>query len=359
MKKFIIFILVILILFAVSFGGVVYFYYDSLKPVSENDVTVTFEVLPNDTFATIGERLESSGLIKSDLFYKVYVKLNNPTNLQVGPYLLNQNMSVSEIIEVLSSNNTYNPDAISVTFREGLNMRHIALIIEDNTVNTYDEVLNLLEDEAYIDSLINEYWFLTEEIKNDEIYYPLEGYLFPNTYSFSSDDISVEEIFKKMLDQTDVILTEFKTNIENSDYTIHEMLTMASIIELEAATADYRNGVAGVFYNRLEDNWSLGSDVTTYYAIKVDVSERDLYQSELDDVNAYNTRSSSMAGKLPVSAICNPGLDSIEAAINPTISDYYYFVADIDSVTHFTKTYTEHNNKINELKAAGKWYEYN
>ena len=136
------------------------------------------------------------------------------------------------------------------------------------------------------------------------------------------------------------------------------MLTLASIIELEASNADDRAGVAGVFYNRLEDGWSLGSDVTTYYAAKVDLSERDLYQSEIDDVNDYNTRPVAMAGKLPIGPICNPSIMSIKAAIKPTEHNNYFFVADKNGKTYFSKTNSEHINTVNTLKKEGLWFEY-
>lgn len=91
----------------------------------------------------------------------------------------------------------------------------------------------------------------------------------------------------------------------------------------------------------------------------MDFSERDLYWSEINDVNAYNTRPAAMAGKLPVGPICSPSRDSIEAVLKPESHDYYYFVADKTGKTYFMKTGQEHEAKVNELKASGLWYEYN
>ena len=105
-------------------------------------------------------------------------------------------------------------------------------------------------------------------------------------------------------------------------------------------------------------NISIIEKPTTYYGIKVDVSERDLYQSEIETFNDYNTRHAKMAGKLPIGPICIPSIDSIKAAISPTSHNYYYFVADKNKKTYFFKTYNEHINKINELKRNGLWYEY-
>ena len=135
--------------------------------------------------------------------------------------------------------------------------------------------------------------------------------------------------------------------------TIHQILTLASLVEQEAVTKEDRALVAGVFYNRLKINMSLGSDVTTYYAAKKTLKES-LTKEELTDCNGYNTRCLTMKG-LPVGPIANPSLTSIEAALNPTQNDYYYFVADTSKKVYFNKTINEHNQTIAKLKKEGKW----
>ena len=107
--------------------------------------------------------------------------------------------------------------------------------------------------------------------------------------------------------------------------------------------------IAGVFYNRLNANMPLGSDVTTYYANKIELGERDLTSSELNTYNPYNTRGPGMNGKLPVGAISNFGESSLKAVLNPDDNDYYYFVADCNGKVYLTKNSTEHNNIINKL----------
>ena len=119
-----------------------------------------------------------------------------------------------------------------------------------------------------------------------------------------------------------------------------------------------RKNVASVFYNRLEKGISLGSDVTTYYSVKIDMGDRDLYQKEIDSYNPYNTRGPNMEGKLPVGPIASVGKASLEAAIEPSDTDYLFFVADSSGNLYFTKTNSEHVQVINELKNKVKWYEY-
>lgn len=358
MSKVIKFLIAIIIFIIVAIIFVFLAYSNQISAVSNESVKVDFEVKENSTYLTIASELKEKDLIKSELFYKVYIKINNPNNLQKGKYVLDKNMSVKEIIEVFSKGNNYNPDVITLTFKEGINMRGIVKVISENTNNSAEDVYNLLKNEEYLNQIIDKYWFLTDEIKNDKIYYSLEGYLYPDTYEYLNKDVSVNEIFEKMLNKMDTVLTTYKEDLLNSKYSIHEILTLASIIELEAAGTDDRAGVAGVFYNRLNNNWSLGSDVTTYYAVKIDMSERDLYQSELDAVNAYNTRSSSMAGKLPISPICIPSLESIKATLYSTTHNYFYFVADKNKKTYFNENYDGHVRTISKLKEENLWFTY-
>lgn len=334
----------------------VVFYNLNLRAVSSSSSEVEFEV-DGGYYNTI-PKLKKAGLIRNELCFKIYVKMHNLNEIQKGKYILNKNMSVKDIVEVFSKGNTYNPDVITITFNEGRHMRYIAKTISENTNNTENDVFDLLKNTEYLNEIINDYWFIDNSILNNEIYYSLEGYLYPETYEFRSKDVTVKEIFKTMLDQMDKKLEPYKSDIQNNKYTVHQILTLASIVEVEGKNVDDRKEIAGVFFNRLNAGMSLGSDVTTYYAAKVDMGERDLYKAELDSVNAYNTRSASMAGKLPVGPICNPRIESIVAVLKPYVNDYYYFVADKNGKVYFTKTYSEHSSKVNELKQAGLWYMY-
>lgn len=337
------------------------YYKVSLEPVDKNSKEeITLEVKKGDTYYSLASELKQKDVIKSELTYKIYLKLNRPSDIKAGTYKLSKSNSVSDIVHILSNDGIYtNPDEITIKFLEGKHMRYMAKVIDSNTNNTVSDVSKLLKDKDYLNSLIDEYWFIDKSILNKDIYYSLEGYLYPNTYNFTNKDVTVKDIFKKMLDEMDKKLSPYKQDIINSKYSAHEILTLASIVEVEGGNSTDRAGIAGVFYNRLNSKWSLGSDVTTYYAAKVELSERDLYQKEIDDKNAYNTRSDYLAGKLPVGPICNPSIDSIKAVLYPKKSSYYYFVADKNGKTYFTKTYQEHLAKRDELIRAGLWYNYN
>lgn len=332
-------------------------YYKVNMAGTSNSDTKKIVNIEEGTINDIAKTLKDNNLIKNVSIFKVYIKLTNKSNLKAGTYELSENMGVEKIVKILEKGTKYNPNEISITFKEGINIRKIATLISENTNNSYDDVIKKASDETFIDTLINKYWFLTEDIKNKNIYYSLEGYLFPDTYRFNNREVTTEEIFTKMLDEMDKKLSKYKDEINKSDLSVHEIITLASIVELEGAKATDRKGVAGVFYNRLASSAypTLGSDATTYYASKIDDWSYSLTYKELNDCkNKYNTRCSSNTG-LPIGPICNPGIESIEATINPDKHEYYYFVADCNGKVYLTKNSTEHNNIINKLKKEDNW----
>ncbi len=327
-----------------------------LSPVSSKSDIISFEVDSGASVYNVGKKLEKQGIIRNYLAYKIYVKLKSVNEYKAGTYKIDKSFSTKKIIELLS-NGDYEKSGIRITFKEGNTIKAVAKEIAKKTNISEEQVYDKLKNNAYIDSLISKYWFLTNDIKKSDIYYPLEGYLFPDTYSFNNN-VNIEEIIEIMLNQTDKIFSKYKSQIDSSSYTIHELATLASIVEKEGIYSEDRKMIAGVFLNRLKSGMSLGSDVTTYYAFKVDLGQRDLTKGEINTYNPYNTRGPSMAGKLPIGPISNFSESSFVAALEPTLNDYYYFVADKSGKTHFTKTYAEHNRLIQELKAAGNWLEW-
>lgn len=355
MKKVIILIIaVILLILICALGTYKILTMPASKSIEEKEV-----VIPMGSGASqIGAILKENNLIKSKLAFRIYVKLHKVSNFQAGTYYLKESMDLKQITEMLQTGKMYDSNQITLTYLEGKPIWWLVKTISAKTNNTEEDIYALLEDEEYIDTLIQKYWFITDEIKNKDIYYPLEGYLFPDTYAIANKDTKPEEIFEKMLDKMESVLEPYKEEIEESKYNVHELLTLASIIETEGTNDKDRKDVSSVFYNRLDAGMSLGSDVTTYYSVKEDIGKRDLYQKEIDTYNPYNTRGPNMEGKLPVGPISSVGKVSIEAAIEPSKTDYLFFVADKNGKLYFTKTNTEHVQVINELQNSGMWYEY-
>ncbi len=358
-KKVVIILSIIVAIIIIVIGSAFAWYNISLNPVNKDDMTsYNIEIPMGSGSSTIAKKLKNEGLIKNELAFKIYVKLNKISNFQAGTYDLTKNLSVKEIAEILQTGKVHGKDSISITFVEGKNMRWVANKIAENTNNSEEDVYSLLENEEYINSLIEKYWFLTDDIKNEDIYYPLEGYLFPDTYEFENKDIKVEKIFETLLNQMDKKISTYKEDIEKSKYSIHKILSVAAIIENEAVFDKDRKDIAGVIYNRLKENMAIQSDVTTYYAFKIEMGSRDLYSSEINKYNPYNTRGPNMTGKLPVGPISMVSIASIEAAINPNENNYIYFVADKNGKVYFTRTYDEHLEKVNELKNSGLWIQF-
>jgi UPF0755 protein len=329
-------------------------YTSALKPTGVYSENVIVTIPEGTGVSGIANILFEEGLIKNTLVFKIYSKINELTNLQAGKYEFTGAENVPEILEKMANGDVVS-DEINITFIEGKNIKWYAKLIAEKTNNTEEDVYNLLADEDYIDSLIEKYWFLTDEIKDENIYYPLEGYLLPDTYTFENEDVSVETIFNVILNFTEKYLDTVKDNLT---YTVHQTLTLASMAEMEGKSDEDRAEIVGVFLNRISQKMSLGSDVTTYYAFGVDMADGDLTKEQINTYNPYNTRGPNMNGKIPIGPICNMSKSAIEAAINPTATDNLYFVADKNGKVYFTKTNDEHNKKIAELKEEGLWFTY-
>lgn len=362
MKKVLVVFVIFLLIVILGFGGIFTWYNTSLSALkgttgNEEKEVIRIEIEEGMGTSQIAQLLEEEKIIKSAEATKIYTKINKLSNLQAGIYDLSPEETTPEIIAHIV-NGEVADDSVKITFIEGKNMRWIAKTIASKTNNTEEDVFELLEDEEYIDSLIEKYWFITDEVKQEDIYYPLEGYLLPDTYVFENKDVSVKYIFNVILNFTEKFLDTHKEEIENNDLTMHQLLTMASLAELEGKSLEDRKEIVGVFFNRIYDGMSLGSDVSTYYAFKVDMGERDLTVKELNTENPYNTRGPNMGGKIPIGPICNPSKSAIEATLDYTETDAYYFVADKNGKVYFTKNNTEHNQMITKLKKEGLWFTY-
>ncbi len=337
-KRIIIVLICILVVILLIVGT--YFY--GLSRVSKNSEKVTFNIEKGTSTREVINDLYEANLIKSKISSLIYVKLHRNIIIQAGTYELNRNQNTREIFDALNSGKTIK-DTINVTFVEGKRITDYMKVIEENFGYQESDILKFLNDQDFLKSLISKYDFIDESILNKDIYYSLEGYLFPETYEFYKN-ASLEEILTKMLDKTKNVLDNYSTSLKKRGLSYHELLTMASIIENETMAQEDRSIVSQVIYKRLDMKMSLGMDVTTYYGVRKDLKET-LTQSDLNSNNAYNTRNTSFLG-LPVGPICNPSEDSIKAALNPSATDYVYFYADKEGKLHFAKTNAEFQELI-------------
>lgn len=263
-------LLVVLLAVILLILGISWVYLAS--PVDKNDKKdIEVEITKGISVVKISNILKEEKLIRSKTLFKVYIKLYSNKTLKAGNYMLNRSMSLSEIVEVLEEGSKFDSNTLKLTFKEGQRITDYAKVVADSTNNNYEDVIAIFKDKNYMSELINKYWFLTNNILQDGIYYPLEGYLAPDTYYFKDSDVDTKEIIERMLDEMNKELTEYRVSLGNN---VHYYLTMASIVELEGKTLEDRQNIMGVFNNRISAGMHLGSDVTTYYAFQASMSTK-------------------------------------------------------------------------------------
>lgn len=325
-------------------GGYVYIN-SALKPADPgNKKEKVVEIPIGSGITTISQILEKNGIIKNARVFKYYVKFKNESGFMAGEYALNPAMTHQQIINSLKTGKYMEKAKIKLTIPEGKQLTEIADIIAKNTDYSRDEVLTKLNDRTYLEQLISQYPnLLTDEILNGKIKYPLEGYLFPATYSFYKENPTMEEIVNEMLDKTDSVVNEYRIQLEEQNMSVHQLLTLASLIEEEATEKVDRDKIASVFYNRLDAGMPLQTDPTVLYA-KGEHQKR-VYYKDLEVDDPYNTY--KYPGLTP-SPIANAGTTSIDAALAPAETDYLYFLATPEGEVLFSKTHEEHEEKVAE-----------
>jgi len=348
MKKVAIVLCILIVLFSVGFG---IFYFWGIGAKEETEKTIYFVIEPGTTKTEIAKNLENAGLIRNQYVLDLYMIFSAPT-IQAGEYELSPNMTPKDMI-VKFQNGDVRITSSTVTLVEGKRITDYALTLDNKYSFSKAEFLEKMTDDSYISSLVQsgKYWFLTDAILDSSIYYPLEGYLYPDTYEFL-ETASIETVVETILNHTLLKLEPYKEQIEASGKSVHELLTMASIVEKEANTKENRQKASQVFYSRISSNMSLGSDVTTYYGVHKTMGD-ELTIGELNDPNPYNTRltDGSMNGKLPIGPICSSDITSIEAALSPSDTNYYYFVANVcTGEVFFQESYEEFIQKVRELQ---------
>lgn len=294
-------------------------------PNSEDTTNVELEVKDGETTDDILQSLVDKGLLKEKWinYVKIYLKFENlSSSLQAGSYNLPKNLSIKEIIESLQ--NGRDPE-IWVTIPEGLRKDEIAdRIAKEISGFSKERFLALTIDKTFIDSLDMPVEMLD-----------LEGYLFPDKYSFAQG-VTEEDIIKRMIEN-------FKTKVGTDDS--YEDIIFASIVEREGYDDTDRPIIAGIVIKRYEEGWKLGLSTTVLYYFK-SWDEEILTSEDLADTsNPYNTY--ALLG-LPPTPICNPGLESINAVRNPVETNYYYFIRGNDNVTHYGITHEDHLENISK-----------
>lgn len=345
-RKYVSIIAGVMFLLLIIIGGSLYMYVNkALKPVDENATSqIDVEIPLGSGITIISDKLEEAGIIKDARVFKYYAKFKNESNFQAGNYTLTQSMTLDEILETLKTGKLYREPVFTMTVPEGLTIEQIAEVVAKNTSYTAEEFMERVTSEDFIQSMMSNYPDLvTDEVLNENIRYALEGYLYPATYPFYEENPSLDSIIEEMVSAMNSVVLEMSDALVDQNMTVHEFLTFASLLEEEATASTDRETIASVFYNRIEQGMPLQTDPTVLYSLGGH-KERVLF-SDLEVEHPYNTY--KIKG-LPPGPIAGAGKVSLEATLNPSDTDYLYFLADKDGVNHFAKTFDEH--KANRAK---------
>ncbi|SEO33961.1 UPF0755 protein [Amphibacillus marinus] len=344
----VVFILITIFIAVLFFGGRSAYRYvmDGLAPADPNNTEmVNIEIPLGSSSSTITSMLEDEGIISNGRLYRLYMRVNNVSGFQAGEYQLSPSMTLDEISEILQSGSIMQDALFTVTIPEGRNIEEIAGLYETHANIDAEEFIEAMLDETYIQELIDLYPnLLGDEILQDDVRYPLEGYLFAATYPFYEQNPSIDTVVRSMLDKTEDVLLDYYSVInERKDFSVHEVLTFASLVEREARNEDERKLIAGVFYNRLEEGMRLETDPTVLYALG-EHRGRVLF-ADLEIESPYNTY--HVFG-LPIGPISNFGESSLNAVLEPTETNYLFFVAAPDGEIYFSENFDEHRRLANE-----------
>ncbi|MBT2616797.1 endolytic transglycosylase MltG [Bacillus sp. ISL-78] len=342
-RKIIMITIASLILLIGIVGLVGFLYINSaMKPVDPDDDTIKKVKIPiGSSVNGISTLLEEQGIIKDARVFKYYIKFRNESGFQAGEYKLSPSMPIEDIVTSIKTGKLMKEAAMRITIPEGKQLIQIADIIAGKTGEDPKKVFKELNDKKFVNSMQEQFpQLLTSEIENEKVLYPLEGYLFPATYDFYEEKPTLESIVIEMLKKTEETLQAYEGQMDKNDYSVHEMLTFASLVEEEATAQVDRGKIASVFYNRIKEDMPLQTDPTVLYAKGSHKSR--VYYKDLEVKSPYNTYKNK---GLPPGPIANAGTTSIDAVLKPEKTDYLYFLATPEGEVLYSKTLDDHNNK--------------
>lgn len=341
----IIIITILTIMIAGGLGGYFYVRHTLSSVDSSNDETVEVTVPIGSSTKDIASILKDKNIIHNDYIFDIYLRLQNVGDLQAGHFEFNQSMDAGDIVATLQKGGEpiFEDIDTTITVIEGTNLEEISELIEDKTPFTAEEFMELVNDEAYIASLSQQFPTLLGDLTEVEgLRYPLEGYLFPATYDYIGG-MTLEDLVTQMVSTMNLEFQAIREDLDQTWMTFHQVLTLASIVEREGITDEDRAMIAGVFLNRIEVGMPLQSDITILYALG---EHKELVTlTDLEVESPYNLY---MYTGLAPGPYNSPSMSSIMATIYPTYTDYYYFVADLDTQEIYYSTNIDDHNALVE-----------
>jgi UPF0755 protein len=314
----------------------------TVVPTSTPGETVIVTVREGQTAQEVGDKLEDEGIIASGLLFRVVVALEGyDSRLVAGDYEFDKGMPTLEVIDRIRRGQTA---PLVVTIREGVRAEEIADLMEEKEVVSAADFLEAITQ-----------WYEFSFMYTKPYWATLEGYLFPDTYFFNRN-MTADQVVQQILENFDQRFdSELRQEAAAAGMSVHTVLTLASIVEREAQLPEERPIIAEVFLTRLRRGMPLEADPTVQYALGNDPAsvakygywKQDLTQADLEVDSPYNTYRNT---GLPPAPICNPGLDSIRAVLNPAQTNYLYFVARADGSHVFAETLEEHLRNVEQYQ---------
>ena len=305
---------------------------------------VAFEIEQGASVKEVSKALEKEGIIRNSKLFNFYLKFKNVSGFKSGLYHVSKSMTLDEIIAELSGQGKdKDQNATKVLIREGEQLTEIAKEVEKSTKYSAEDFMAKVQDEDFLRYLVQKFpKLLTQSYNGYQVKYVLEGYLFPATYDMN-DSKTLQMLITEMVAKTDEVMSKYYDKILASDYTLQEIMAMASLIEKEGSKLEDRKKISSVFHNRIKENMKLQTDVSVQYALGEHKEALSLEDLEVD--SPYNLYQNYGVGPGPYNS---PSEDAIVAALEPEKTDYLYFLADIHTKEiYYAKTYEEHL----ELKA--------
>ncbi len=340
--KYVLFVLLTSVLVA----GLGWLLVNDFCAFSKPDVTATVEITADDNLKTVSNKLKDAGLIQYKWFFRLFGGFADANEkIGIGNYELSTEMDYMALINAMhNSSGGMNTDTVRVTIPEGYTVRQIIALLAKNNVNTEAALTEVAQNSTFNYDFIDN---TSKELSR------LEGYLFPDTYDFYVNE-KPESALRRLISNFSAKMDEdMMAQVEASGYSLKEIVTIASLIEKETAGGDQAT-IASVIYNRLADTGSHG----TYKMLQVDASllyaipdhEGVITNDDKKVDSPYNLY--KYAG-LPPTPIANPGLKSLQAALSPETTGYYFYALGKDRTHFFSATLQEHNQFINSDQYVG------
>ena len=355
--------LALIVAIGVSLGRILWICCAEVMAFGKESQKVTITITADDDIDTISNKLAQANLIRYPGLFKFFAEATGKDdNITPGTFALYSHFDYNAMINAMVSYDSR--ETVDIMFSDGINCAQIFKLLEDKNVCTVAEL-----EEYAANGELSDYWFLEGVTRGDK--YCLEGYLAPDTYTFYTND-EPRRVLEKFLNEfdsrfTNIMKEDFETMkvtyanmlkkngmgsyANQNPLTLHQVVTLASVIQREAASISECYDIASAFYNRLThpDHMSMGSDATVFYAIGDYFGEvEELTQAHLNVDSPYNTRKNT---GFPPGPICNMDVHSLYAALEPNETNYYYFVFDSELGEHrFATTYAEHLANIAEVE---------